>query len=263
MSLSHTPPLRFRRTPAISFTPGPNTWAATHLMCQNIERFQALFAFQGHWQARRKDPTICNCRKSISEHLNKAWKLLTASNRSSKRCALVNWVTKSSLQKNLEAVVGRELSQLNLRRGWPERLHSRPSECGWHTHCRILLENYGRKLSRRVVPRLWRRRCGTSQDPTKHFAGKPCRQKVLLTDLLGIAIGRELSQLNLRRGWSAPSFHKALCQGPKVSTRKNLLALRVHTLLVEVLQSPVRLLSMTASGSPAIGVPRSCIAQLH
>ena len=70
MSLSHTPPLRFRRTPAISFTPGPNMWAATHLMRQSIERFQALFAFQGQWQTRPKDLTIGNCRKGISEHLN-------------------------------------------------------------------------------------------------------------------------------------------------------------------------------------------------
>ena len=57
-------------SPAISFMTGPITWAATHLMRQNIERFQALFAFQGQWHTRPKDPTIGNCRKGISEHLN-------------------------------------------------------------------------------------------------------------------------------------------------------------------------------------------------
>ena len=75
MSLSHTPALRFRRTPEISFTPGPNTWAATHPMRQTIERFQALFAVQGQWHTRPKDPTIGNCRKGrkgVSEHLNEA-----------------------------------------------------------------------------------------------------------------------------------------------------------------------------------------------
>ena len=41
----------------------------------------------------------------------------------------------------------------------------------------------------------------------------------------------------------------------KVWTCTNLLALRVHTILV--------LLSMTASGPPVTGVPRFCIAQLH
>ena len=57
-------------SPAISFMTGPNTWAATHLMRQSIERFQALFAFQCQWQTRPKHATIGNCRKGIREHLN-------------------------------------------------------------------------------------------------------------------------------------------------------------------------------------------------
>ena len=72
VSLSHTLLLRFRRTPALSFTPGRNPGPATHGMRPSIDTFEAPLAPEGRRKTRRKESTICNCRKGISEHLNEA-----------------------------------------------------------------------------------------------------------------------------------------------------------------------------------------------
>ena len=66
VSPSHTLPLRFRRTPALSFAPVRNPRPATHRRRPSIDSFKAPSAPERRRKTGWKDPTICNCRNHSS-----------------------------------------------------------------------------------------------------------------------------------------------------------------------------------------------------
>ena len=99
MSLSHTRPPRFGRTPALSFTRVRYPGAAAHGMRASADRFEArLHPTAGGGLDGKSRPSA-----TAETIATSGWKLPAASVKDSKTCASV---TGSLVQLDFEAVIG-------------------------------------------------------------------------------------------------------------------------------------------------------------